>query len=163
MPAYVATNGLDEQLFLANEGQDWEVAKPVFRVPEKASASALLGVRDVMGGGPEQSAGFGLGGNGPSGCRADSQSLCAGGGESESFISALLCRGPEKGGDLPYSLDKTHAPQAGMWICLPNARLPPPLFTLQRFWKISYLSTSCFFMPTSLCPNRTFYLESSSY
>lgn len=163
MPAYVAANnGLDEQLFLANEGQDWEVAKPVLRVPEKASASASLGVLDVMvGGEPVQSAGFGLGGSGPLRLAGGlPEPLC--GRRSESFISALLCRGPEKGGDLPYSLDKTHAPQVGMWICLPNARLPPPLFTLHRFWKISYLSISCFFMPTSLCPNRTFYLESSS-
>lgn len=65
MPAYVAANnGLDEQLFLANEGQDWEVAKPLLRVPEKASASASLGVLDVMiwgGGGTSTVCRFRLG------------------------------------------------------------------------------------------------------
>lgn len=34
VPAYVAANnGLDEQLFLANEGRDWKVAKPACPSP----------------------------------------------------------------------------------------------------------------------------------
>lgn len=52
VPAYVATsNGKDEQLVLANEGQDWEESKAaLLRVLQKASAPAPLGVHDVMWG-----------------------------------------------------------------------------------------------------------------
>lgn len=50
VPAYVAANdGLDEQLFLANEGQDWKEAKTaLLRVLEKASARAWVGMHEVM-------------------------------------------------------------------------------------------------------------------
>lgn len=52
VPAYVVTNNdQDEQLFPANEGQDWEAETPALRrVLEKASARASPGMRDVMWG-----------------------------------------------------------------------------------------------------------------
>lgn len=52
VPAYVATsNGRDEQLFLANEGQDWEESQAaLLRVLRKASAPASLGMHDIIWG-----------------------------------------------------------------------------------------------------------------
>lgn len=50
VPAYVVTNNdRDEQLFPANEKQDWKVEPPaLLRVLEKASARASPVIRDVM-------------------------------------------------------------------------------------------------------------------